>query len=277
MTFKTLFDKIKTDLVGFYSDREAKSLIYIVIEHVFGYDKISAHEHFFSEIRQDTQDKINNIVEQLKQYKPIQYILESCLFYDCDLKVTPGILIPRPETEELVDLILQTIQTKNPMILDIGTGSGCIAIALAKHLPGSIVFATDYFDTALHIALLNARKNLVNVQFLKNDILNPEPILKTKKFDLVVSNPPYVRNNEKSEMQPNVLMWEPPEALFVPDENPLVFYQAIIKHARSLLKPEGKLFFEVNENLAIEIKELMAKAKFHFIQVHTLLSTYQFF
>ena len=268
MKLQYLFKQVYTNLAGYYPSREAKVLTYTIIEHIFGYNRILTHEHFLSNVSSDTQDKINNIVDQLKQYKPIQYILGSCLFYECQLRVAPGVLIPRPETEELVDLILKTNQTREPMVLDIGTGSGCIAIAMAKHLPQAKIFATDISETALNVAGLNARKNNVNVQFIKNDILNPEPFLKSKRFDVVVSNPPYVRNSEKTLMQPNVLNWEPPEALFVSDDKPLVFYQSIIKHARILLKRGGKLFFEVNENMATKVKTLMAQENFSHVQIH---------
>jgi len=268
MTLRVLFENVLAELDGYYPSREAKSLVYTVIEHILGYNKFYTHKKFSLEINTDTCNKINNIVDRLKHYKPVQYILENCLFYDCNLKVTPGVLIPRPETEELVDLILKVNHSLKPSVLDIGTGSGCIAIALAKHLPKALVYATDISETALNIASGNAEKNGVNIQFFKKDILNPEPFLKQGSFDIVVSNPPYVRNSEKKDMHSNVLNWEPPEALFVPDKKPLLFYRSIARHARFLLKPGGNLFFEINENLANETKNLMISEKFNHIKIY---------
>lgn len=267
MLLREIFRNAYTTLRMFYDEKEAKNLVYEIFGHIFHYNHIQTHENFHTRISPAILNKINNIVERLKKYEPIQYIFESCLFYDCSLKIVPGVLIPRSETEELTDFILKENRNKKAVILEIGTGSGCIAIALARKLPEATVFATDISEQALQLAAGNAEKNYVKIKFLKNDILDPSPFLEQNQFDIVVSNPPYIRESEKKEMRPNVLEWEPHEALFVTDNNPLQFYDAICSHAHKLLKPGGKLYFEVNENLSKETANLMALKLFTDIHI----------
>lgn len=205
--------------------------------------------------------KFNFAVKDLKAGKPIQYILGEADFYGLKLKVNEHVLIPRQETEELVHLIIKE-NKGNINILDIGTGSGCIAIALKKNLPDASLNALDVSEKALHVAKENAKKNKVDIHFIHQDILNAEGFSSEDKFDVIVSNPPYVRHLEKVEMHKNVLDYEPHTALFVEDDNPLLFYEAIAKFALKYLKTEGKIYFEINEYLAEETKELLQKKGF---------------
>jgi release factor glutamine methyltransferase len=220
----------------------------------------------------------SEIISELKTQKPIQYILGETEFFGLKFKVNQHTLIPRQETEELVDLILVQIKNehlKNLKIVDLGTGSGCIAIALAKNSLDSAVFAVDVSDKALEIAKINARQNGVDVQFIKADILKTEDLNEfatsnTEEeiiFDIIVSNPPYVRNLEKHEIKPNVLEFEPHLALFVDDTDALLFYRKIGELAFKNLKENGKLFFEINQYLGKETKELLRNIGFANVQI----------
>lgn len=198
---------------------------------------------------------------RLEKQEPIQYILGETIFYGLTFEVTPATLIPRPETEDLVTLILEDHQEAvEHHILDIGTGSGCIAIALANSLRGSRVVGVDISEAALEVARNNASINGVAVEFEKLDILT-KPHL-NRRFDLIVSNPPYVRNSEKRLMHPNVLKYEPAKALFVTDEDPLIYYREILKFAREHLKPLGTIYLEINEYLSKEMLQLLMDSGF---------------
>jgi release factor glutamine methyltransferase len=201
----------------------------------------------------------NAILEKLKIQIPIQYIIGTTHFYGLEFIVDENVLIPRPETEELVDWIVKLnsklSKKKNLKILDIGTGSGCIAVSLAKNIPNSEVFAIDVSEKALAIAKKNAILNKVPVTFLHKNILETKDL--NQKFDIIVSNPPYVRNLEKAEIKPNVLDNEPHLALFVPDNDPLIFYKKIAELAAANLNPNGQLFFEINQYLGKETQELL--------------------
>jgi release factor glutamine methyltransferase len=194
-------------------------------------------------------------LHQLEKDVPIQYILGETEFYGMKFKVSRGVLIPRPETEELVDLIIKQAPKGKISILDIGTGSGCIAVSLAKNLAEAQVTAFDISGAALEIALQNALQNQVNVTFIKKDILKTETL--DQNWDVIVSNPPYVLNSEKEKMQANVLEHEPHTALFVPDINPLLFYSKIARLAQNHLTPNGKLYFEINEAYGKEVVKLL--------------------
>ncbi len=206
------------------------------------------------------QAQIDDAVARLKRYEPIQYIVGHVDFCSATISVDKNVLIPRPETAELVDLIEKKVP-KNARLLDIGTGSGCIAIALAKRLPEAHITACDISDDALNLAKKNAEQNGVKIDFEKIDILNAPEI--SQKFDAIVSNPPYVMQREKSQMQPNVLDYEPALALFVADDNPLIFYDRIADFAKTSLANNGKLFFEINHLLAHETAELMLEKGFN--------------
>lgn len=200
-------------------------------------------------------------LEQLKKEYPIQYIIGHMEFMELDFEVNQDVLIPRPETEELVKWILSQSSRKiNYSILDIGTGSGCIPIALAKSLPNSNIKAMDISESALEVAKRNALKHQVPVQFIKNNVLKIQALENT--YDIIVSNPPYVRQSEKKQMHTNVLKYEPDLALFVSDEDPLLFYRHIAQLAIKGLKTEGSLFFEINQYLAKDLCKLIATLGF---------------
>jgi len=209
---------------------------------------------------------LENVVEQLKEHTPLQHITGVAHFFDLEFSVNQNVLIPRPETEELVQWVLDTIKedlgslSAGLSLLDVGTGSGCIAIALASKLSKAWINACDVSEAALKLSSENASRNNVAVNFFSCDVLNDDPAI--SGLDLVVSNPPYIRESEKPLMQPNVLDYEPASALFVSDDDPLVFYRTIARKAQTWLKPGGWLFFEINENLAQETIECIEKEGF---------------
>lgn len=207
-----------------------------------------------------------NAILQLKKHVPIQYIIGETEFYGLTFKVNSNVLIPRPETEELINWILNSIvKNKQLKILDIGTGSGCIAISLAKNLPNATVYAIDVSTKTIEIAKKNAEANLVQINFLEQNILTSEKLL--DNFDVIVSNPPYVRELEKSEIQPNVLDNEPHLALFVKNDDPLIFYTKIAELAKNGLNKNGILFFEINQYLGKETVELLKSKAFNNVEL----------
>ena len=214
-------------------------------------------------INKEQFDMFSKVMIRLLNEEPIQYILNTTSFYGLDFICTPSALIPRPETEELVDWILKSEKNKIS-ILDIGTGTGCIPISLAKNNTDYTVSALDISDAGLELAKDNAQKNEVDISFISADIFS---YTSDKKYDLIVSNPPYVRNLEKIKIQNNVLNFEPPLALFVDDDDPLVFYRAILEFAKSNLSEKGSVYFEINENLFNEMESLLASYRFSEIEL----------
>ena len=208
-------------------------------------------------------------VKDLLKNKPIQYIIGETDFCDLKFKVNGNVLIPRPETSELVYKIVERQKTKDKRqlsILDIGTGSGCIAISLAKNIPDSKVYALDISEKALEVAKENAINNNVDVTFINDDILSLKNNIDTK-FDIIVSNPPYVRELEKAEMRDNVLNWEPHNALFVSDNDPLIFYRNILEFAQTHLNENGEIWFEINEYLGKEMTVLCKEYDFSDVEI----------
>ena len=214
-------------------------------------------------INKEQLDMFSKVIIRLLNEEPIQYILNTTSFYGLDFICTPSVLIPRPETEELVDWILKSEKNKIS-ILDIGTGTGCIPISLAKNNTDYTVSALDISDAGLELAKDNAQKNEVDISFISADIFS---YTSDKKYDLIVSNPPYVRNLEKIKIQNNVLNFEPPLALFVDNDDPLVFYRAILEFAKSNLSEKGSVYFEINENLFNEMESLLASYRFSEIEL----------
>jgi len=243
------------ELDGYATKNEINSWAYIVIEHLFGYSKADCICNYNQKISKSNFHKIFDIVKELKTYKPIQYIIGETEFFQLKFKLNNSTLIPRPETEELVSWILKHDFSS---ILDIGTGSGCIAITIAK-LTNSNVDAMDICDNALKIAELNAKINSVNVNFILNDILNTEKI---PNYDVIVSNPPYVQKTDILKMNKNVTEFEPHIAIFVDDNNPIVFYRKIASLAIKSLNDGGYIFFEINELFHKEVLDLLNKIGF---------------
>ena len=246
-------------LLPFYDEMEAESFFYLLLENKHQLRRIDLALDVDSVFSENEILNWNAILEKLKIQIPIQYIIGTTHFYGLEFFVDENVLIPRSETEELVDWIVKLnsklSKKKNLKILDIGTGSGCIAISLAKNIPNSEVFAIDVSEKALAIAKKNAILNKVPVTFLHKNILETKDL--SQKFDIIVSNPPYVRNLEKAEIKPNVLDNEPHLALFVPDNDPLIFYKKIAELAAANLNPNGQLFFEINQYLGKETQELL--------------------
>src|SRR6187402_1610567 len=256
-------------LTSLYGEDEAESFFYLILEEKQKLKRIDLALHPDLQFSQEEILVWNSIVEQLKLEIPIQYLLGKTSFYGLDFEVNANVLIPRPETEELVDWIisnnLKSEQSKSVKILDIGTGSGCIAVSLAKNLPNAKVFAIDVSEKALVTAKKNAERNTVEVTFISQNIL--ETIDLGQEFDIIVSNPPYVRNLEKVEIKKNVLDNEPHLALFVEDNNALIFYRKIAELAQKNLTVSGQLYFEINQYLGKEMISLLEELKFKNIEL----------
>jgi release factor glutamine methyltransferase len=258
-------DFFHISLMEYYASDEIQTFFYYYCEIVLQMSKIDVAlnpDYHVSE--QDWQILMQDI-QRLKRFEPIQYIYGVAHFYKLKFKVNAHVLIPRPETEELVDLILKQTSSNHLNILDVGTGSGCIAISLASNLSNAHVYAMDISEQALKIAHENAEMHQVKIQFLKQDvlILNELP----EKFDIIVSNPPYVRELEKNEMHANVLDFEPKLALFVSDDDPLVFYRKIAALAFQNLNPNGRLYFEINQYLGDETVQVIQSAGFNNVKL----------
>ena len=206
--------------------------------------------------------EIEKIVARLKSHEPIQYILGTTEFYGLPFYTVPEVLIPRPETEELVQWIIHENKNSKPTILDMGTGTGCIAISLQKNIPQSTVLACDISPACLETAKRNSELNSAEVSVIQYDILSNAPDFSFPELDIIVSNPPYIRETEKTLMEKNVLDHEPELALFVPDENPLIFYEQIADFSRIHLKNQGHLYFEINEAFGPECYEMLQEKGF---------------
>jgi release factor glutamine methyltransferase len=266
VTIKDIRHYLTRELNNIYQEPEISSLANIIIKTVLGNTKL--HELYMNDrkLTPGQSVRITDICSELKRGKPIQYILGETIFYDCLIRLNSFTLIPRPETEELVDIILKENRGFAGRIIDLGTGSGCIAIALAKNLPGAQVSGTDISPEALLIARENAILNDVSVSFIKADILNPENE-NIGRVSLIVSNPPYVRNSEMQFMSSNVLNFEPHQALFVPDTDPLKYYKSILILADKILEPGGRLYLEINEVMGEPMTRLLESFRYLNIKV----------
>ncbi|WP_238389965.1 peptide chain release factor N(5)-glutamine methyltransferase [Arenibacter aquaticus] len=274
MLLKEIKDIYHLELDPLFPKEEVDSFFYMVIEHYLGLERFILALEPNLVVSKEKESDLFYALSQLKLQRPIQYILGHAHFCELSLQVDENVLIPRPETEELVFWILELVQQRNSKqtskehslrILDIGTGSGCIAIALAKNIPHAKVFAMDVSEKALKVAKRNALANNVEVHFIEADILKVHD--HKDKYDIVVSNPPYVRELEKQEMKKNVLEHEPDMALFVPNEDPLLFYNSIVQFSIDHLSPGGMLFFEINQYLGTETKLLLGKENFSEIEL----------
>jgi len=262
---------IRSELQGLYPDTEIKSFSNLIIEKVSGFSRTEIIVNKNTLFSVEQRHVIENFIEKLKEYVPIQYILGETEFFGLPFQVNESVLIPRPETEELVDWIRnENDRNANPSILDIGTGSGCIAISLKHEFTNATVDAFDISEKALETAQSNATLNKLEVTFSKVDILNaPETY---QKWDIIVSNPPYVTEQEKSTILPNVLEHEPHLALFVSDNGPLLFYRCIAVFAQQHLKPKGKLYFEINRQFGKATVDLLTAMGFGNVELRKDIS-----
>ncbi|WP_410221644.1 peptide chain release factor N(5)-glutamine methyltransferase [Pedobacter sp.] len=267
MKLKSVALRFSEHLNHIYDENEAEALFYIALQHVMNLNRSAYLLKKDTAIDHSIFNRFDLILDRLAKQEPIQYILEETYFYGLYFKVDPSVLIPRPETEELVDWILSVCNTDQKLtkgnlnILDLGTGSGCIAIALKKNKPDFHVMAIDIAEDSLTTAEINAELNQVEIDFIQDDILNPT-VIKKLQFDVIVSNPPYITYREKEDMHTNVVAHEPHRALFVSNEKPLVFYEAIADFAMENLKEGGYLFFEINEFLGEETIQLLKHKMF---------------
>jgi len=260
------------ELADLYDAGEARQLYILLLEDQLGW---SRHDYLLHKQELVDDQRINgllNALSALKKAEPIQYILGYAWFMGMKLKVNPSVLIPRPETEELVQLIIDQQRSAHndlPKIIDIGTGSGCIPIALKRALPGAFLYALDIFKEALEVAKQNANAHRVSIECIQADILEWDVAFQTNQlFDTVVSNPPYITDREQREMHPNVLAYEPHRALFVDNCAPLLFYEHISAFSMKHLRPGGNLYFEINRNYGLEVCDLLRKKGFVNIQLH---------
>lgn len=256
-TLKDIRKYFAQELNGFYPETEINAIANIIIRTLYGIKWLQNFYETDQPVSPEFNEKLMDICSELKMGKPIQYILGETFFYDCIIKVNNETLIPRQETEELVDLIIRENKGFNGSIVDVGTGSGCVAIALSRNLPGAKVTGIDISEGALKLAGKNALLNNVDITFIKADIFNFS-LTTLSDSGILVSNPPYVRNSEKQYMNRNVLSFEPQDALFVPDSDPLIFYRAILKMSKNILIHGGKIYFEINEAMGSHMYELLA-------------------
>ncbi|MFD0962792.1 peptide chain release factor N(5)-glutamine methyltransferase [Pseudofulvibacter geojedonensis] len=279
MKLEELRQYIKKELSSVYEPSEVEAFLFRLTDFRLGLNRIDFVLKSDIIISEEDVQFFEKAIAELKTEKPIQYILGETSFYGLTFKVTPKTLIPRPETEELVDWIINdqlTINNNQLTILDIGTGTGCIPISLAKNLPDTNVFAVDVSKEALLIAQENAVNNEVKVEFVEQNILEhnliDESHLLSQKFDVIVSNPPYVRELEKHEIKKNVLAYEPHLALFVEDTDALLFYREIANYALTHLTKNGSLYFEINQYLGKETVELLQGIGFSQVELRKDLS-----
>jgi release factor glutamine methyltransferase len=252
---------INHTLKDLYPPGEIKSFTRLIVDHVCG---LQSHQLLMcksKELSGMEKKEIGRIVERLRQSEPIQYILGETTFYGLRFLVNPSVLIPRPETEELTSRIVKECTGKRIRIFDIGTGSGCIAVALSRYLPDAEVVAVDSSAGALRVAGANNRANHTAVSFIQTDILAAEQVREEIRgtFDVIVSNPPYVMEGEKARMEKNVLLYEPEQALYVPDDDPLLFYREIARFGRDKLNKGGSLYFEINAQCGNEMVCLLQR------------------
>ena len=264
MILKEAIEQLRAGLTGLYEPQELQAMIRVICEDVFNYDQVDVALRQESELPDFAPERIADIIARLRRHEPLQYIVGSARFHGHRFKVTPAVLIPRPETEQLVDLIVDENPGSDLRVLDIGTGSGCIAISLARALKFAQVDALDVSRDALVVARENAAALKVKVRFFESDILSPQP---PGRYDIIVSNPPYVCWSEREAMERNVKDYEPGQALFVPDNDPLLFYKAIVPYAAQSLERGGRLYLEINQRFGNEVKRLLEDNGFDEVRI----------
>ncbi|MCX6282596.1 MAG: peptide chain release factor N(5)-glutamine methyltransferase [Bacteroidetes bacterium] len=264
-TVRDVRKSFQTGLRDLYSHDETDSIMYILFEDFLGWPKTKLHLDHSARLTESETAWFSNALSQLMESCPVQYVTGKAVFNELNFKVNPSVLIPRPETAELAEIIVRDLKTIDPhgfSALDVGTGSGCLAIYLKKHFPGITMHATDISEEALTVARNNAGLNEVEVSFHLSDILKDSKTLPDVVYNLVVSNPPYVTLKEKVAIRKNVKEYEPHSALFVPDADPLVFYKALMEFAQRGLSVNGLLYLEINESFGTELKEMLHSAGF---------------
>lgn len=265
MNIQAAFTYIINTIAPIYEPREAANIAHIVVEHITGLNKLDRIVYKDRNLDPGQQNRLEEAVAALLQHQPVQYVTGTAWFYGMELLVNRNVLIPRPETEELVEWIVNDVQmmpAAGLQLLDIGTGSGCIPLALKQALPAASVWGIDVSDGALTIAKANAAKQQLDVHFTQVNVLDEEATAALPLFNIIVSNPPYIKQSERLGMQQQVLDYEPSLALFVPDEDALLFYRRIVQLAGSKLSKGGALYFEINEALGPEVVALMEKEGF---------------
>ena len=261
---------IRRKLQGRYDPREAGNLSRIICCEILGQQTVDYYLGKDIILSVKEEQELESILARLHNFEPIQYILGEARFLGRTFRVTPGVLIPRPETEELVEMMLKELSPVS-RVLDVGTGSGCIAISLAKELPESQVTAWDVSGEALSIAAANSKALQASVRFEQRDVLTYEPCV-VDCYDVIVSNPPYVTEAEKQEMEHNVLDWEPSLALFVPDTDPLRFYRRIAVLGLEMLTSGGKLYFEINRAFGKDTVAMLCEAGYRTVRLQKDIS-----
>lgn len=263
-----LYTYIKQKLIAAsYAETEASALARWILEEEFGFSTLELYAGKDTDFPMEKRNRLNDILVRLARFEPIQYIIGKTEFCGLTLKVSSDVLIPRPETAELVDWIVSDCPQSGLRVLDIGTGSGCIAITLAERMVEAEVSAWDISEKALAVARENALHNNVRIAFSCMDVFN-EPTA-TSVFDIIVSNPPYITESERAEMERNVLDYEPETALFVPDTDPLRFYRRIAHIGNQMLKPGGKLFFEINRAYGSETAAMLKYGGYSQVEVRS--------
>lgn len=267
LTIQYQFKNLTKALEQLYQKQEAESIAYVVIDHVLNYSKFEYTSHKHELFPETKLPKWNEIKIRLEQSEPIQYIVKESWFYGLKFMVNPSVLIPRPETEEMVDLILKENTAERYTIIDIGTGSGCIPISIKSNRKNWNISAMDISTEAFKVAQENAHNNQVQIDFIEDDILFPQKINKTELFDIIVSNPPYVPMHEIEKMHKNVAEFEPHLALFSPDDDPVKFYRAIADFAIIHLRKSGKVYAEIHEKYSEEVKEIFLNKGLHDVKI----------
>ncbi len=267
MNIKTAYNKLKSEVAQLYDAREAASIASMVLNHITGITKTQWLVND-GEISENDQKLLQKFTKSLLDHTPVQYVLNEAWFYGLRFIVNKNVLIPRPETEELVQWVIDENKTgKIKTLLDVGTGSGCIAISLKHKLPWLKIDALDISAPALKVAKSNAVENMTAIQFYQIDFFDSSQWNALSTYDYIVSNPPYIKLQEAREMQPNVMNHEPHVALFVKDDDHLIFYRLIIQFAEKHLHPGGKLFFEINEQAKNEMEILLGSNGFTKVEV----------
>ena len=267
MSPQDISQKMQHELCDIYDSNEISAMAREMMTKVLNWKPVDIVMRYNEEIPDTLVNTMLGMIERLKNHEPLQYILGVAHFHGHDFKVTPAVLIPRPETAQLVDMIVDENPSSDLMVLDIGTGSGCIAISLARALKFAQVTGIDISTRALEIANYNNQALNTRVKFVEQDIMSCRA--PSEAWDIIVSNPPYITENEKASMERNVLDYEPGEALFVSDDDPMRFYRPIAAYARRALKNGGRLYLEINRAMADQVVDTLRQAKLSNIQVHT--------